>query len=134
VVTPGPYIAIAPVNPAFIYVPIYNPAVVFFPPRPGIVVGGAIRFGWGFGITAAFRPWGWGYNRFDWGAHRVFLNNVVWNRTFVNRNVYVHPYSVPRYQPARRVEGHALHEPSPREREAYRGGHERVEEHGRDRR
>jgi hypothetical protein len=133
VVTPGPYIAIAPVNPAFIYVPIYNPAVVFFPPRPGIVVGGAIGFGWGFSITAAFRPWGWapGFARFDWGAHRVIVNNVVWNRTFVNRNAYVHPYSVPRYAPAGRVEGHPLHEPTPRERDAYRGGHERVEEHDR---
>jgi hypothetical protein len=136
VVTPGPYIAIAPVNPAFIYVPVYNPAVVFFPPRPGFVVGGAITFGWGFSITAAFRPWGWapGFARFDWGAHRVFVNNVVWNRTFVNRNAYVHPYTVPRYAPARQVEGHALHEPSPKEREAYRTGHERVEEHHDDRR
>jgi hypothetical protein len=135
-VTPGPYIAIAPVNPAFIFVPVYNPAVVFFPPRPGFVVGGAIGFGWGFSITAAFRPWGWGvgFGRFDWAAHRVYVNNVVWNRTFVNRNVYVHPYTVPRYQPARQVEGHALHEPSPKEREAYRGGHERVEEHRDDRR
>jgi hypothetical protein len=136
VVTPGPYITIAPVNPAFIYVPVYDPLIVFAPPRPGFFVGGAIRFGWGFSITAAFRPWGWGvgFNRIDWGRHAVFVNNTVWNRTFVNRNAYVHPYSVPRYAPAGRVEGHELHEPSPREREAYRSGRERVEEHGRDRR
>ncbi|HLI86724.1 MAG TPA: DUF3300 domain-containing protein [Bryobacteraceae bacterium] len=130
VVTPGPYITIMPANPAFIYVPVYNPAIVFVRPRPGFVVGGAISFGWGFSITAAFRPWGWGvgFARFDWGAHRVFVNNVVWNRTWVNRNVYVHPYAVQRYEPARRVEGHELHEPTPREREAYRSGR-RVEEH-----
>ena len=136
VVTPGPYITIAPANPAFIYVPVYDPLIVFAPPRPGFFVGGAIRFGWGFGITAGFRPWGWGvgFNRIDWGRRTVIVNNTVWNRTFVNRNVYVHPYSVPRYEPARRVEGHELHEQSPREREAYRGGRERVEEHGRERR
>jgi hypothetical protein len=130
VVTPGPYIVIAPVNPGLIYVPVYDPLVVYAPPRPGFFVGGAIRFGWGFSIGAAFRPWGWGYNRFDWGRHVVVINNSPWNRTFVNRNAYVHPYTVQRYAPERRFEGHELHEQSPREREAYRGGgRERVEEH-----
>jgi hypothetical protein len=129
VVTPGPYIQIMPANPAFIYVPVYNPLVVYAPPRPGIVVAAAIHFGWGFSLTAAFRPWGWGYNRFDWGRHVVIVNNAPWGRTWVNRAAYVHPYTLPRYAPARRSEGHELHEPSPREREAYRGGRERVEEH-----
>ena len=45
----GPYITIAPVNPAFIVVPYYSPAVVFVAPRAGFVVGGAIRFGFGVG-------------------------------------------------------------------------------------
>ena len=130
VVTPGPYIVIAPVNPAFIYVPVYDPLVVYAPPRPGFFVGGAIRFGWGFGITAGFRPWGWGYNRFDWDRRAVVINNNIWNRTYVNRGTYVHPYTVQRYAPDRRFEGHELHEQSPRERESYRGGRERVEEHG----
>jgi hypothetical protein len=134
VVTPGPYITIAAANPAYIYVPYYDPRVVFYPPRPGFYVGGAITFGWGFNITAAFRPWGWGYNRFDWGRHVVIVNDRPWVRTFANRNAYVHPYSLPRYEPARRMEGHELHEPSAREREGYRGGRERVEEHGHDRR
>jgi hypothetical protein len=136
VVTPGPYITIMPVNPAFIYVPVYNPLVVFAAPRPGIVVGGAIGFGWGFSITAAFRPWGWGVglNRLDWGRHVVVVNNAVWNRTFANRAAYVHPYAVQRYAPARRVESHELHEPSAKEREAYRSGGKRVEEHHDDRR
>jgi Protein of unknown function (DUF3300) len=131
VVTPGPYIVIAPVNPAFIYVPVYNPVVVFAPPRPGIVVGAAIGFGWGFNVTAAFRPFGWGLNSIAWNRHVVIVNNVAWNRTWANRATYVHPYSVPRYAPAGRVEGHALHEPTPREREAYQKGKERVEEHDR---
>lgn len=129
VVTPGPYIVIAPANPGFVYVPVYDPLVVYAPPRPGFFVGGAIRFGWGFSISAAFRPWGWGFNRFDWDRHVVVINNNPWNRTFVNRNTYVHPYTVERYAPDRRFEGHELHGRSEREREAYRGGRERVEEH-----
>src|SRR5271155_6259167 len=35
VVGGGPYITIAPVNPEFYVVPYYDPAVVFFAPRPG---------------------------------------------------------------------------------------------------
>jgi hypothetical protein len=45
IVSGGPYIAIAPVNPGIVYVPYYDPALVFVAPRPGFVVGGAIRFG-----------------------------------------------------------------------------------------
>ena len=36
VVSGGPYITIMPVNPGYIVVPYYDPAVVFFAPRPGI--------------------------------------------------------------------------------------------------
>src|SRR5580698_2703635 len=60
VVSGGPYITIMPVDPGFIVVPYYDPAVVFFAPRPGFVVGGAIRFGFGVTIGGFFRPWGWG--------------------------------------------------------------------------
>src|ERR1019366_8703721 len=49
VVSGGPYIAIMPVDPGFMVVPYYNPATVFYAPAPGVVVGGAIRFG--FGVT-----------------------------------------------------------------------------------
>jgi hypothetical protein len=45
VVSGGPYITIMPVNPGYIVVPYYDPAVVFFAPRPGFAIGGAIRFG-----------------------------------------------------------------------------------------
>ena len=85
VVGGGPYITIMPVNPGFIVVPYYDPAVVFFAPRPGFVVGGAIRFGFGITIGGFFRPWGWGFNRFDWGGHALFINNARWGRTWVNR-------------------------------------------------
>ena len=113
----GGYITLMPVNPAFIPVPVYNPGVVFLAPRPGFFVGGAITFG-GVSIGAAFAPWGWGHNYFDWGAHRVIINNHPWARTWVNRGAYVHPYEhVQRYAPGRpRVERHDPHERHDHER------------------
>jgi hypothetical protein len=137
IVAGGPYITIAPVRPDFIVVPAYDPGVVFFAPRPGFFVGGGIRFGFGVGIGGFFRPWGWGSERFDWGGHAVFIDNAPWQRTWVNRGAYVHPYEgVRRYAPAERVpERHELHERSERERVAPREGRRGAEEHrgGRDR-
>ena len=132
VVGGGPYITIMPVDPGLIYVPYYDPAIVFFPPRAGFFVGGAIRFNFGIGIGGFFAPWGWGYNRFDWGGHAVFINNARWNRTWNNRATYVHPYQVPRYEPgrARPAEQHRLESRTPTERAAPRQGRGRVEEHG----
>jgi uncharacterized protein DUF3300 len=129
VVSGGPYITIDPVDPAFIYVPAYDPLIVFGPPRPGFVVGGAI--GWGFGISlgVAFRPWGWGFSRFDWGGHAVIIAGAPWGRTWFNRGVYVHPYAgFHRWEPARRVEGHPLIRRDEGERRAAREGRARPEE------
>jgi hypothetical protein len=134
VVSGGPYIEILPANPAFICVPAYNPAVVFVRPRPGFVVGGAIHFGYGVTIGAAFRPWGWGANRMVWPSRTVIVNNTTWNRGWVNRRQYVHPYPVQRYEPARRVESHELRPRTEPERAAPRAGRERVEEHRGDHR
>jgi hypothetical protein len=130
----GPYITIAPVNPGFVVVPYYDPRIVFFAPRPGFVVGGAIRFGFGVTIGGFFRPWGWGYDRFDWDRHAVIINNEPWRRGWGDRREYVHPYpGVRRYAPAERApERHELHERSERERAAPREGRRAPEEHGRD--
>ncbi len=133
----GPYITIMPVNPAFMVVPYYDPAVVFFAPRPGFVIGGAIRFGFGVTLGAFFSPWGWapGGIRFDWGAHAVFLNNARWGRTWVNRASYVHPYAgIRRPAPGfvRPAEAHALESRSPAEREAARQGRPAPRETHRD--
>jgi uncharacterized protein DUF3300 len=127
----GPYITIMPADPGFVVVPYYDPGIVFFAPRPGFVVGGGIRFGFGVTIGAFFRPWGWGYGRFDWGGHAVFINNAPWHRTWINRGTYVHPYpGIRRFSPAQRVpERHELHERTEHERQAAREGRREVEEH-----
>jgi Protein of unknown function (DUF3300) len=127
----GPYITIMPVNPAFIVVPYYDPRIVFFPPRRGFVIGGAIRFGYGVTIGGFFRPWGWGLGRFDWGRREVIINNEPWRRTWGNRREYEHAYpGVRRFPPAGRApERHELHERSERERAAPREGRRPAEEH-----
>jgi len=70
VVDDGGYIDIQPVG-GYMYVPIYDPVIVFARPRPGFFVGGAIRFGGGF-------HWVGGYNRFNWRSHEVVVNRRVW--------------------------------------------------------
>jgi Protein of unknown function (DUF3300) len=72
VVDDGGYIDILPAG-GYMYVPMYDPYIVFARPRPGFFVGGAIRFGGGFRWAG-----GYGYNRFDWGRHQVFVNQRVW--------------------------------------------------------
>jgi hypothetical protein len=128
-VSGGPYIDIDPVDPAFICVPVYDPLIVFWPPHPGFFVGGAIGWGFGLNIGLAFRPWGWGFVRFDWGAHALFINNAPWGRTWANRGYYAHPYAgVHRWGPGPRTEGHRLIGRSPEERRAPREGRARPEE------
>jgi Protein of unknown function (DUF3300) len=131
VVDAGPYVTIMPVNPAFVVVPYYDPRVVFFAPRPGFFVGGAIRSGFGVSLGLSFRPWGWGYDRFDWGGHAVFINNARWGRNWNNRVEYAHPYEgVHRYGPADRApEHHEVHERSDHERTYEREGRRPQEEH-----
>jgi hypothetical protein len=125
VVNAGPGdIEILPVDPGYMYVPYYNPYVVYARPRPGFFVGGAITFGPRI-VVGAFAPWGWGRSSLGWRERRIIVNNRPWERTWVNRYSYSHPY-VARRPPAvdRRTERHELHE--------YRAP-ERREEHDRDR-
>src|SRR5260370_3162013 len=37
VISSGPYIEVMPVNAAVIYVPVYDPVIVYAPPQPGVV-------------------------------------------------------------------------------------------------
>ena len=132
IVRNGPYVEILPVNPAFIVVPYYDPLIVFLPPRRGFAVVSAISFGFGVRLGVGFEPWGWGASRFGWQTHTLFINNAPWGRTWVNRAVYVHPYSVPRYRQAPRPpDGHRLVPRTSRERDDERAGRKGKEEHQR---
>jgi hypothetical protein len=107
VVDNGGYLEIQPLNPALYYVPVYNPGVVFFAPRPGFFVGGAIRFGPVVTIGPAFGIFGWYGAGFGWGGHTILIDHRPWGRTFYNRGFYVHPYAHSFARPVGpRVEAH----------------------------
>ena len=89
------YIEIFPVNPAYIYVPTYDPLVVFAAPRPGFFIGGAIGWGPAVVITAGFFPWGWAHPYFGWRAHAIFFDATPWGRVWANRGYYFQPYAHP---------------------------------------
>ena len=131
IVSGGPFITILPARAEYVVVPTYDPVVVYERPRPGFFIGAAIGFRFGVVLGAPYRPWGWGYNRIAWDRRVVFINNAPWQRTWVNRYEYHHPYTV-RYYPehhfVRENHGHEV---------AYRA-HERNEirheEHAREER
>jgi Protein of unknown function (DUF3300) len=108
VLTDGGYIQILPVNPGVIYVPYYDPYIVFTPPRPGFVVATAIHFGPAVTIGAAFGTWGWWFGSgFLWPSHAILIDHRPWERVWVGRGAYVHPYAHPWVHPVGpRVEVH----------------------------
>src|SRR5271154_2506224 len=110
VVDNGGYIEIQPVNPAYYYVPIYSPAVVFYSPRPGFIITTGVRFGPAIVIAPAFGVYGWFGAGFGWRGHTILIDHRPWTRTYYNRAAYVHPYTHPYVRPAApRAENH----PSP---------------------
>ncbi|MEI9980133.1 MAG: DUF3300 domain-containing protein [Edaphobacter sp.] len=119
VVDNGGAIEIQPVNTAYYYVPVYNPAVVFYAPRPGFVIATGIRFGPAIVIAPAFGVYGWFGAGFGWRGHTILIDHRPWTRTYYNRSVYVHPYEHPYVRPAApRAEYHAQpahHEAPPHE-------------------
>jgi uncharacterized membrane protein YgcG len=98
----GSTVEIQPANPDVVYVPAYDPWLVYgYPvvawpgwyPYPGIWFGGPyLSFGVGFGIGffGGF-GWGWGHWGFDWHNHYAIYNhNRYYSRsnTFYNRGNY----------------------------------------------
>jgi uncharacterized membrane protein YgcG len=100
--TQGSDIVIQPATPDVVYVPAYDPWLVYgYPvvawpgwyPYPGIWYGGpSLFFGVGFGIGFwGGYGWGWGHWGFDWHNHyAVYDHNRYYSRTntFYNRNNY----------------------------------------------
>jgi hypothetical protein len=93
VVADGPVIEIVPVTPGVLYVPMYDPYWIYARPRAGFSIG--ISFGPRIFIGASFGAFGWREPHFDWRGHAVIIDNHPWQRTFVNRQTYVHQYGAP---------------------------------------
>src|SRR6185369_1214695 len=102
VVEEGSQIVIQPPSPEFVYVPQYDPWVVYgaplvawpgwywypglYLPGPGIVFGA----GFGIGLFTGF-GWGWGHWGCDWGHRTVVFNHNTFisnGRTFINRRTF----------------------------------------------
>lgn len=95
-------VVIEPVNPAVVYVPVYNPGIVYgapvplyptyvyaAPPAGAGAVAGAAAVGFTVGIVVgafAHYGWGWGHWGCGWGPHPVVAFNHV---TYVSHSVTV---------------------------------------------
>lgn len=90
-------IVIEPADPTVVYVPSYDPAVVYgawpypsYPPvvaapAPGYVVGTALASGLAFGAGVAITSSLWGWSSPNWNRGDVNINVNRWNNINVNR-------------------------------------------------
>jgi hypothetical protein len=92
VVVEGQSIEVEPVNPEVVYIPRYDPVVVYgpwwapayppfayYPVFPGVAVGVGVFGFWG-AVTVG-PAWGWGWGSWGWAHHDVNIN--------INRNVNI---------------------------------------------
>jgi hypothetical protein len=101
--TEGQTIVIEPAEPDVVYVPQYDPWLVYgagvpiwpgWYPYPGLYLAGP-GFGFGLGFNIGFFGgfgWGWGHWGFDWGHRTMVFNHntyVSHSRTFINRDRFV---------------------------------------------
>jgi len=100
-------IAIQPANPQVVYVPVYNPTVVYgtwaypayppiyIPPPPGFYIGPAIVSGIGFSIGFGIVDLLWGWDTWDWGHHAL---HVDYNRYNTINNYFIVHDNRPRFE------------------------------------
>src|SRR5262245_6885198 len=115
VLTQEQAISIVPATPQTVYVPVYDPSVVYgvwpYPaeppvclyPPPVVAGGPVLSFGYGIGVVGPL----WGWNRWDWHRHRVHIDGPRFHATDPRR-----PTPAPAPTPdARHV--YRGHEPAP---------------------
>jgi hypothetical protein len=118
-------IVIAPANPSVVYVPTYNPWLVYgaplaiypgfyYAPPPGVFFGAGLAIGFGIGIgIGVFAHWGWGWNnwRLGWHSRAVVFNHTTYvthSRTVINHG-FNRPGGPPRGAGARGSYARAAH-------------------------
>jgi hypothetical protein len=95
----GPDVQIQPADPEVVYVPSYDPGLIYGYPVglwPGFYPwwgpGPYLSFGLGFGVGAFFGyGWGWRGWGFDWGHRGILYGGgryAYHSRSFYNRNAY----------------------------------------------
>jgi hypothetical protein len=93
----GPAIIIQPAQPSVVYVPVYNPTVVYgawpypayppiyYPPPPGAYLGTALATGLAFGAGIAITSALWGWGRPNWNNGSVNVNVNRFNTINANQ-------------------------------------------------
>ncbi len=93
------FYVIQPASPQVVYLPQYDPTVVYVgAPSGGVVAASLISFGVGITISALLvnnQPWGWGGWGWNWTSRRAYYNHGYWGGWGPN------PYRPPRpwYRP-----------------------------------
>jgi Protein of unknown function (DUF3300) len=92
----GQIIVIQPANPQMVYVPVYNPGLVF---GGGYGMATWITFGAGISLAVALantHPWGWGRWGWNWRSRYAMYNRAMWRPRY---NTYRPPRPI--YRPGR---------------------------------
>lgn len=79
-------VAIQPAKVEYVYVPVYNPRVVYYTPYSGVVY---VNYGSGIYLGSYFGEWGWGTCWFDWNYRVMYVRNYSWYR---HRRIPHHPH------------------------------------------
>lgn len=96
----GDNITIYPVQKEYVYVPVYNPRVVYYVRYDGYT---RVYYGQGVWLGTWFGEWGWGSCWIDWGPRVIYVRNTRW---YAHRPIPRHPR---RYRPP-----HHFNSPPPR--------------------
>ena len=81
-------IVIEPVQREYVYVPVYNPHVVYYVYSNGYP---GLRYRSGVWLGGTYTTWGWGSSWFEWDTHLIYVHDYRW---YHNRPRPHHP---PRY-------------------------------------
>ena len=96
----GDNITIYPVQKEYVYVPVYNPRVIYYVRYDGYT---RVYYGQGVWLGTWFGEWGWGSCWIDWGPRVIYVRNTRW---YAHRPIPRHPR---RYRPP-----HHFNSPPPR--------------------
>lgn len=69
-------IIIEPVQKEYIYVPVYNPHVVYYVYSNGYP---GLRYRSGVWIGGDYTYWGWGSTWFEWDTHLIYVHDYRWH-------------------------------------------------------
>ena len=100
----GDNITIYPVQKEYVYVPVYNPRVVYYVRYDGYT---RVYYGSGVWLGTWFGEWGWGSCWIDWGPRVIYVRNTRW---YAHRPIPRHPR---RYRPPHHFNGPPPRRPAP---------------------